>query len=112
MVPADQPRGAASPARGSSGPAPGRTTAARRTCSGRTPRWTSTANSSGSTIRATRRSLLDCSRDLLARVPEHLIVTRADDLGWSDWGTPEAVERTFATLGVVPPWRVAQVATA
>ncbi len=52
------------------------------------------------------------SRDFLAHVPEHLIVTRADDLGWSDWGTPEAIERTFATLGVVPPWRVAQLATA
>lgn len=45
------------------------------------------------------------SRDFLARIPEHLVVARADDLGWSDWGTPEAVERTFATMGLVPPWR-------
>jgi hypothetical protein len=29
---------------------------------------------------------------------------RADDLGWSDWGTPEAIERTFAAMGMVPPW--------
>src|SRR5262249_5842776 len=29
------------------------------------------------------------SRGFLACVPEHLIVTRAEDLGWSDWGTPE-----------------------
>jgi mannose-1-phosphate guanylyltransferase len=52
------------------------------------------------------------SRDFLTRVPEHLVVARADDVGWSDWGTPEAVERTFATMGLVPPWRVPQQATA
>ncbi len=45
------------------------------------------------------------SHEFLARIPEHLVVTRADDLGWSDWGTPEAIERTFAAMGVVPPWR-------
>ena len=45
------------------------------------------------------------SRGFLSRVSEHLIVTRADDLGWSDWGTPEAIERSFAALGIVPPWR-------
>jgi mannose-1-phosphate guanylyltransferase len=52
------------------------------------------------------------SRDFLARIPQHLVVARADDLGWSDWGTPEAIERTFATMGIVPPWRVPQLATA
>lgn len=52
------------------------------------------------------------SRDFLARIPQQLVVARADDLGWSDWGTPEAVERTFATLGRVPPWRIARLATA
>jgi mannose-1-phosphate guanylyltransferase len=52
------------------------------------------------------------SRDFLARVPQHLIVARADDLGWSDWGTPEAIERTLATLGIVPPWQVRELATA
>ena len=31
--------------------------------------------------------------------------TRADDLGWSDWGTPEAIEESFAAMGVVPPWQ-------
>jgi mannose-1-phosphate guanylyltransferase len=51
------------------------------------------------------------SRNFLARVPQHLVVARADDLGWSDWGTPEAIERTFATMGMVPPWRAAQRAT-
>jgi mannose-1-phosphate guanylyltransferase len=44
------------------------------------------------------------SHEFLARIPEHLAVTRADDLGWSDWGTPEAIERSFAAMGVVPPW--------
>jgi mannose-1-phosphate guanylyltransferase len=50
------------------------------------------------------------SRDFLQRIPRHLIVTRGEHLGWSDWGTPEAIERTFATLGVVPPWQAAKTA--
>jgi mannose-1-phosphate guanylyltransferase len=45
------------------------------------------------------------SRGFLARAPEHLIVTVAAALGWNDWGTPEAVERSFADMGIVPPWR-------
>src|SRR5262249_47928047 len=45
------------------------------------------------------------SREFLSRIPEQLVVTRADGLGWSDWGTPEAIERSFAAMGVVPPWR-------
>jgi mannose-1-phosphate guanylyltransferase len=52
------------------------------------------------------------SRDFLARIPAQLVVTRADDLSWSDWGTPEAVERTFATIGLVPPWLAPRRATA
>ncbi len=52
------------------------------------------------------------SRDFLARIPEHLVVVRADDLGWSDWGTPEAIERTLAALGMAPPWRVPLQASA
>ncbi len=52
------------------------------------------------------------SRDFLARVPQHLLVTRADDLGWSDWGTPEAIERTFAAMGWEPAWRSPALATA
>ena len=55
---------------------------------------------------------MDFSRDFLARIADHLIVERADDLGWSDWRTPEAIERTFAAMGIVPPWRVPQLATA
>src|SRR5262249_36479700 len=45
------------------------------------------------------------SQGFLSRIPEHLAVTRADDLGWSDWGTPEAIERSLSALGLVPPWR-------
>ena len=52
------------------------------------------------------------SRDFLARVPQHMMVARAGDLGWSDWGTPEAIERTLAALHVVPPWRAPLSATA
>jgi hypothetical protein len=47
---------------------------------------------------------VELSHDFLSRMPEHLVVTRADGLGWSDWGTPEAIERSFAAMGVVPPW--------
>src|SRR5439155_10761159 len=36
------------------------------------------------------------SRDSLAPVPEHLAVVCAADVGWSDWGPPEAIEQTLA----------------
>ncbi len=42
------------------------------------------------------------SHGFLSRMPEHLVVTRAGDVGWSDWGTPEAIERSLAAIGVVP----------
>ena len=45
------------------------------------------------------------SRDFLARIPEHLAVVRAVEVGWSDWGTPEAIEQTLAGMGVFPPWQ-------
>jgi mannose-1-phosphate guanylyltransferase len=44
------------------------------------------------------------SRDFLAHVAEELLVLRVGDVGWSDWGTPEAVERTLLDLNIVPPW--------
>src|SRR5262249_28385732 len=44
------------------------------------------------------------SHGFLSRMPEHLVVTRAGDVGWSDWGTREAIERSLAAIGVVPPW--------
>lgn len=52
------------------------------------------------------------SRDFLVRIPQHLAVARADDLGWSDWGTRESIERTLAASGIVPPWRAPLRATA
>jgi len=26
------------------------------------------------------------------------------DVGWSDWGTRESIERTYRTLNIVPFW--------
>ena len=47
------------------------------------------------------------SRDFLAHIPEQLVVLRVADVGWSDWGTPEAVERTLVALNRPLPWRTA-----
>jgi len=44
------------------------------------------------------------SRGFLAYVPQHLVVTNVDALGWSDWGTQEAIEQSLAEIGVAPPW--------
>jgi mannose-1-phosphate guanylyltransferase len=38
------------------------------------------------------------SRDFLARIPEHLVTVPIDGIGWSDWGTPEAVVRSLAAV--------------
>jgi mannose-1-phosphate guanylyltransferase len=44
------------------------------------------------------------SSDFLTAIPQHLVVVRVDDVHWSDWGTPEAIERTLVALGrEVPP---------
>ncbi len=45
------------------------------------------------------------SHDFLATVAPDLVVVRAENTGWSDWGTPSSIERTFASLNRVPPWR-------
>jgi hypothetical protein len=50
------------------------------------------------------------SRDFLAHVPRELVVLRVGDVGWSDWGTPEAIERTLASLKLAAPWRIARPA--
>ncbi|MBI3770207.1 MAG: hypothetical protein HY271_17175 [Deltaproteobacteria bacterium] len=47
------------------------------------------------------------STDLLSHLTPHLLVLRAAGLGWSDWGTVGAIERTLASLGQTPPWREA-----
>ena len=38
------------------------------------------------------------SADFLTQIPHHLVVLPVDGVSWSDWGTPEAVERTLAAL--------------
>ena len=48
------------------------------------------------------------STDFLAHIAQHLLVVRAEHTGWSDWGTPLSIERTFAALNRVPPWHVAK----
>jgi hypothetical protein len=45
------------------------------------------------------------STDFLAHVPRHLAVVPVEGVCWSDWGTPEAVERTLAALRIRPFWR-------
>lgn len=45
------------------------------------------------------------SSDFLAHVPREMVVVRAEDTGWSDWGTRQSIERTFAALNQVPPWQ-------
>lgn len=52
------------------------------------------------------------STQFLARVPEHLVVLRVDNVPWSDWGTPQAIERTFKLLKKRPPWRTRKLAPA
>ena len=45
------------------------------------------------------------SADFLSHMTEHLLVLRASELDWSDWGTVASIERTLASLGRTPPWR-------
>jgi mannose-1-phosphate guanylyltransferase len=54
------------------------------------------------------------SVDFLAAVPRHLAVVPVEGITWSDWGTPEAVERTLAALRIEPRWhrRPARAASA
>jgi mannose-1-phosphate guanylyltransferase len=44
------------------------------------------------------------SHEVLARHPQDLLVVPADDLGWSDWGTPEAITQTISALGLTAGW--------
>jgi mannose-1-phosphate guanylyltransferase len=45
------------------------------------------------------------SLQVLARIPQHLIVLRVGNVRWSDWGTRESVERTYRALKLVPFWQ-------
>jgi len=44
------------------------------------------------------------STQVLARIPQHLVVLRIANVSWSDWGTRESVERTYRALKQAPFW--------
>ncbi len=46
------------------------------------------------------------STQVLARIPQHLIMLEVADVRWSDWGTRESVERTYRSLNMVPFWNM------
>ena len=48
------------------------------------------------------------STQVLARIPQHLIVFEVADVRWSDWGTRESVERTYRALNLIPSWNPPQ----
>jgi mannose-1-phosphate guanylyltransferase len=48
------------------------------------------------------------STGLLALIPQHLVVLKAANISWSDWGTRESVERTYKSLNLVPFWRLSK----
>jgi mannose-1-phosphate guanylyltransferase len=45
------------------------------------------------------------SNQILARIPEELLVLEAPDIHWSDWGTRESIERTCRRMNLAPAWR-------
>ena len=49
------------------------------------------------------------SSQLLARIPEHMVVLAVDDVSWSDWGTPEAIQRSLLQVELPPPWFLHQL---
>ena len=50
---------------------------------------------------------INFSQEVLARLPDSLAVLRVSEVGWSDWGEPERVLSTLASLGVQTQWAVA-----
>ena len=46
------------------------------------------------------------STKLLVRIPQHLVVLKVANVFWSDWGTREAIERTYRALNLVPSWKL------
>jgi mannose-1-phosphate guanylyltransferase len=44
------------------------------------------------------------SKQLLSRIPQHLILIEVPDVRWSDWGTRESIERTYQNLNLIPFW--------
>lgn len=47
------------------------------------------------------------STQVLARIPQHLIMLELANVHWSDWGTRESIERTYRLLNRVPFWNLA-----
>jgi len=52
------------------------------------------------------------SSQILARIPEHLVVLPVDDVHWNDWGTRESIEHTLRVLNQPAPWMPRRSATA
>jgi mannose-1-phosphate guanylyltransferase len=48
------------------------------------------------------------STQVLARIPEHLLVFKVANVSWSDWGTRESIERTYRVLKQVPSWKISK----
>jgi mannose-1-phosphate guanylyltransferase len=46
------------------------------------------------------------SAQFLAGIPQHLIIVKVADVGWSDWGTRESIERTYRSLKMAPSWNM------
>jgi mannose-1-phosphate guanylyltransferase len=46
------------------------------------------------------------STQVLARIPQHLIVHKVVNVRWSDWGTRELVERTYRAMNLAPFWNL------
>jgi mannose-1-phosphate guanylyltransferase len=46
------------------------------------------------------------STQLLARIPQHLIVLKVANVFWSDWGTRESIEYTCRSLNLEPAWKL------
>jgi mannose-1-phosphate guanylyltransferase len=46
------------------------------------------------------------SAQFLTRIPQHLIILEVANVGWSDWGTRESIERTYHALKMVPFWKL------
>jgi mannose-1-phosphate guanylyltransferase len=46
------------------------------------------------------------STKLLVGIPQHLVMLKVENVLWSDWGTREAIERTYRALNLVPYWKL------
>jgi len=50
------------------------------------------------------------SHSVLTRIADRVLVLKMSDIGWSDWGSPESIERTFSRLKKASPWRRGETA--